>query len=235
MAAHPPIASVRLVSIRQRGRPRTLALLGPSERAVYERLGAVVAPTVEDALGPAVMANRVAASCVDPPMLSLRSWRMERRLFAGALAAFAAAHRSAAVVDVHACYASITPSTARTALQRIGATDPERIEAFLRHLERAGVRGLPIGPPSSAVIANAVLAQVDEALEAGGIAHLRWVDDFVLGASGPRTAGRGLEVVRSALEGLGLRPCRRKTLVLPDAKDVLRAGTRSLRGTGIVG
>ena len=232
---HPASPAVRLVAIRHRGRPRTLALLAPPERAAYARLGAAVAPSVEDALGPRVMANRVAASSLEPPALTLRSWRMERRLFARGLEALASNHRCAAIADVHACYASITPATARAALRRVGAADPGRVEAFLGQLQGAGVRGLPVGPNASAVIANAVLAPVDEALEGGGIAHLRWVDDFVLGAPDVRTARRALEIVRHVLEGLGLRLCDRKTLVLPDAGDVVRAGTRSQRSPGIVG
>jgi len=230
------ILSVRLISVRRHGVQRTLAVLAPAARLEYVRLGATFAPTVEDALDGRVMANRVSGSSVDPPALALRPWRLERRLFARALGEFASAHRTVAIADVMACYASITPALARDALERIGAPEGPAVESLLTSLAHEGVRGLPVGPDPSAVLANAVLAHVDRVLGAEGIAHLRWVDDFVLGASDPRSARRGLAVIREALRGLGLRTNGSKTRVVADPSTLAGvAPSNTRRRTVVVG
>ena len=208
--------AVRLISIRRHGVQRTLVVLAPAARLEYLGLVATVAPTVEGALDARVMANRVSRSSVDPPALALRPWRLERRLFASALDKFASEHRTLAITDVMACYASIAPRLARAALERVGAPEGPAVETFLTGLALEGVRGLPVGPDPAAVLANVVLAHVDLVLRAKGIAHLRWVDDFMLGASNTRDARRGLDVVRRALRELGLRANGSKTRVVAD-------------------
>ena len=66
---------------------------------------------------------------------------------------------SAAVVsaDVHRCYPSIVPDAVGLALAECGidAGDIEELLTLLRRIARAGTPGLPIGPESSAVLANA--------------------------------------------------------------------------------
>ena len=86
-----------------------------------------------------------------------------------------------------------------------------------------GVEGLPVGPHASAVLANAVLAQVDRTLRDAGVEHLRWVDDVVL--SGVDVAA-ALSVFRTALASIGLRANETKTRIVADA--------RSLRAEGVV-
>ena len=225
--------SVRLISVRSHGVQRTLAVLAPPARLAYVRLAAVVAPAVEQALGGRVMANRVSGSSVEPPVLALRPWRFERRLFARALGELASTHRTVAIADVRACYASIGPTLARAALERIGAPEGPAVEAFLTSLACEGVRGLPVGPDPSALLANAVLAHVDRALEAEEIAHLRWVDDFVLGGRDPRAAAHGLDVVRDALRQLGLRANGSKTRVVADPSTLAEVAPSRLRGRAL--
>jgi histidine ammonia-lyase len=77
-----------------------------------------------------------------------------------------------------------------------------------------GVRGLPVGPDASAVLANVVLAPVDRTLADEGIEHLRWVDDIVVTAADPRAA---LSAIRRALERIGLRLNERKTRIVDPA------------------
>lgn len=210
---------------------RTLTVLPPAVRLAYVRLAAVAAPTVEEALSGRVMANRVLSSCPEPPALTLRPWRLERRLFARALDTFASAHDAVAIADVATCYASIRPHLAHAALERIGAPQGPAVERFLAYLAREGVRGLPVGPDPSAVFANAVLAHADRALEAEGIAHLRWVDDFVIGGDGPGSVAHGLDVLRDALARLGLCANEGKTRIVEDPSVLARAMPSSLRGS----
>ena len=89
------------------------------------------------------------------------------------------------------------------------------IAGFLAGLERIGVEGLPVGPDGSAVLANAVLAQVDRSLREAGIEHLRWVDDVVMSGG---DAPAALSAFRTALATIGLRPNEAKTRILADAR-----------------
>ena len=222
----------RLVSVRRHGVERTLVVLAPDDRLAYLRLAATAAPGVEAALTERVVANRVASFSADPPTFVLRPWRVERRSFAGALRELAGAHRTLVFADVAACYPSIGPRLVGRSLETIGAVGGREVEAFLARLARAGVPGLPVGPEPSALFANAVLAHVDRALEARGIAHLRWVDDVVLGLGAPDEASGGLGVIRSALRELGLRPNERKTRVVVDP-GALVATPSGVRGRAV--
>ena len=109
-----------------------------------------------------------------------------------------------------------------------GANAPSRrdrdggdIEDLLTSLEGVGVRGLPVGPDASAVLANAVLAPVDRALREAGIDHLRWVDDVVLSGPDPEAA---VSTLREALGRIDLRLNERKTRIVLDPAS-LRTGS----------
>ncbi|HKN80818.1 MAG TPA: RNA-directed DNA polymerase, partial [Actinomycetota bacterium] len=103
------------------------------------------------------------------------------------------------------------------ALGRVGIPTACEIEGFLAGLERIGVEGLPVGPDASAVLANAVLSQVDRTLRDAGVEHLRWVDDVVLSGGDVSSA---LSVFRTALATIGLRPNDAKTRIVLDARDL---------------
>jgi hypothetical protein len=222
----------RLVSVRRHGVERTLVVLAAADRLTYVRLAAAAAPAVEVALSDRVVANRVARWSIEPPTFALRPWRVERRSFATALRELARANRALVFADVAECYGSIRPRAVRAAFETIGAPGGRAVEAFLTRLGQAGVAGLPVGPEPSAMLANAVLDHVDRALEARGIAHLRWVDDLVLGLGGPDEADRGLAVIRGALRELGLRTNERKTRVVADPGRLV-AGPSALRGRAV--
>lgn len=209
-------AAHRLISVRRHGSVRTLVILAPEDRRTYSALAASAAPGVEAALSERVVANRVAVSSEDPPAFALRPWRVERRAFARALRELAEAHRALVFADVARCYPSIQPVLVRDALRGIGCPGGEDVERFLARLQREGILGLPVGPEPSALFANAVLHVVDAAVETAGIAHLRWVDDLVLGVNEPPDAERALDTVRGALARLGLRTNERKTRIVVD-------------------
>lgn len=211
MVATASAPRVRFVSLRRAGGERRLAILDPASRDRYARLVAGSAGDVEARLSDAVVANRVRSWRVEPPELRLRPWRIERRIFAARLSAFARAAGAIAFADVRRCYASISAATVGETLRRDGVTTADDIERFLRELHDAGVTGLPVGPEPSAVLANAVLARADRALERAGIRHLRWVDDVVLAGTDPAAA---LGVLRDALATVGLRLNDRKTRVV---------------------
>ena len=119
-----------------------------------------------------------------------------------------------AVADVHDCYGSISPETIAALL----GPEAARAVDFLRRFHERGVRGLPIGPDASAVLANAVLSELDRAIRNTGARHLRWVDDVVLwGSRGDvRHALRALDDAAARMS-LALHP--EKTRVLADRQE----------------
>lgn len=192
--------------LRGRHGPRDLTVLHPALAARYVRVVAAVAPTIEAHLSPAVAANRVSCSSIDPPALRLRPFARERAAFRRRLAALAARQPHLLFADVRACFPSIGPDVVARALRSAGCGERSvaGVVGSLRRLEDSGVRGLPVGPDPSAVLANAVLAAVDRSIEAVGLPHLRWVDDLVVGVRDPAEADRVLRAVSPALAEAGL-------------------------------
>jgi hypothetical protein len=223
VVATSPVPAARFVRVHQAGTERRFVLLDVRTRERYVELVARSAAAIEELLSPAVMANRVASWSVRPPELALRPWRLERRLFVARLAGLA---RRGAVAfgDVRRCYASMSPAIVGDALRRAGIPTACEVEGFLSGLERVGVEGLPVGPDASAVLANAVLAQVDRALRDAGVEHLRWVDDVVLSGV---DASAALSVFRTALASIGLRANETKTRIVTDARGLGAAGAVS--------
>jgi Reverse transcriptase (RNA-dependent DNA polymerase) len=213
---------VRLVPVPKSGGIRWLAELDPSFARAYARLVAVLAPGIERALAPGVLANRVAFADPARGIVRLEPWRSARARFRRALADGVTAATAVVLADVRDCYASIGPDVCAIALRRIGA--PRHLivglARSLAELEAGGLPGLPVGPVPSAVLANAVLAGADRSLATAGLAHVRWVDDFVAFATEPAEAHRALAVLRFALADLGLELCEAKTRLLTDPDQV---------------
>ena len=195
---------------------RELAVLDPPLARRYLEAVAVVAPRIETRLSDRVFANRVTSSSADPPAIRLASWRAERRAFGARLRRLARAEGSLVLADVRDCYGSIRPGVVHASLTRLGCDRVAALEvaAVLGRIAEAGRPGLPVGPVSSAVLANAVLAPIDEALASAGIAHLRWVDDVVALVSGSGAPSGVLELLCAALAGVGLELNAAKTRVM---------------------
>lgn len=168
-------------------------------------------PVVERALAPAVLANRASGGgarwALEPVATALR--RAGRA--SGNLIGTPVALRT----DVKAFYASVSPTVLATALQRVGAgrRDSREAAALLEGWGSEGYPGLPIGPPGSAVLANAVLDPVDRSL--GGMRFLRWVDDYLVAVPSERAAREAQERIEEALDALGLEAKRSKTTIGP--------------------
>jgi hypothetical protein len=219
-------------------RTREVTVLHPALAARYTALVSTVALRVEGELSRSVAANRVAVAMIDPPRLVLRSFRDERVAFGRRLARLARRSPCLLFADVRECYRSIAPGVVGSSLRALGCdgSSVDAIVAFLRALQELGVEGLPVGPDPSAVLANAVLAEVDRALERLGPPHMRWVDDLVVGVDGSSGAATVLEVAREALDRVGLRLNDAKTrLVLDPAPDALPRGISVARSAEEVG
>jgi hypothetical protein len=188
-----------------------MAVLSTRDAGRWRQLGRRVADVVEPILGRRVLAGRSMRSAgqwrAQPlgPALD-RARRGAEQLVAG----------SSVVVrtDVRDFYPSIDPSSLYRCLRRVGlpAEDASTASAMLEGWGNSGYPGLPVGPPASAVLSNAVLVPVDEALGDGP--WLRWCDDLLIGARTMADAGRVLERLDVELAVLGLERSGPKTHVL---------------------
>ncbi len=185
-------------------------------------------PSIERALTRGAVANRARLA---PSGIELEPWRLARRRYMRSLrAASKGPSRAAFVGDVRDCYGSITPAIVERALYGAGVSSGqvERVAALLHGFELRGVRGLPIGPPPSAVLANAVLAPVDDALlEAADGPAYRWVDDVVVFTRNAAASRRSAAVFDMALEALGLSANTQKCAIVDDRSVLLTKASRS--------
>jgi CRISPR-associated protein Cas1 len=76
-------------------------------------------------------------------------------------------------------------------------------------------RGLPQGSPLSPLLCNLVLDRMDRNIEAIGLQHVRYADDFVVIADGEDEARQAKHVVENALSDVGLTLTDSKTRVIP--------------------
>ncbi len=195
------------------GGVRHLVHLGPDDARRYVAAVRSVLPVVERASGPWAMANR---GRMTPEGLALEDWRAARGRFRAASRSNLDGAASVFLGDVQDCYGSMGWVTVISALRRLGL-DPAaagRVGAVLADLERRGVRGLPVGPDASAILANAVLLLVDRAFASEGLTFLRWVDDVAVFAPNQAVAMHANDVFRRALAHLGLRVNEAKTVVV---------------------
>ena len=210
------------------GGMRWLTWLDPAGETAYRAAVRPLAGRIERVLGPEVLASRTRPS---PGGWRLAPWRPARAAWRRAIrAAVAEARRETAfaVADVRDCYGSITPETVEAVL----GPEAARAADFLRWLRDLGVRGLPVGPEPSAVLANAILARLDTALRTSQVRHVRWVDDLVLWGE-PRGVRRALSTLRQRAATLGLDLHDGKTRLLADRSET-RAVTLGARDSSII-
>lgn len=210
------------------GGVRWLTRLDPASEAAYREAVRPLAGRIERSLGPEVVANRTRPV---PGGWRLASWRPARAAWGRAIrAALDASGRGAAlaVADVRDCYGSITAETVETVL----GPEAARAADVLRRLREAGVRGLPVGPDPSAMLANGILAALDEALRISEVRHVRWVDDLVLWGEACEVR-RALSALRVRAATIGLDLHEGKTRVLADRSEA-RAVALGARDSSII-
>jgi Reverse transcriptase (RNA-dependent DNA polymerase) len=217
-------STVRQVAAPKRGGVRLLTALDAARQDRYVSLVAAAAPAIESRLGPRAVANRVRYASIHPPRLRLEPSAQARERFV-AMASDLCRSPLVVIADVEDCYPSIGPGPLAASLDRTGVPPgtTRALIALLGELSTFGVRGLPVGPVPSAVLANTVLASVDEDLVRADRTHIRWVDDVWVAASCRRDAERVLAGLRLALARLGLRPSARKTRIAASV-DISPAG-----------
>ena len=215
-------APIRLTRRRRPdGRARVFTTLSQRDAAAWHRVAGRVARVIEPALGPGVLANRV--------RFSRASWRLEDLDEAIARARGAGRRLPRGLVlqtDVESFYDSVTPPLLAGSLLDAGLDPAEAARAadLLAGWRELGCPGLPVGPPGSAVMANALLLAVDRSL--GPRPFLRWVDDYRVPVASSQDAEAVLRRIDRALEGQGLRRSRTKTRIGP-AEEIAFPGSAS--------
>jgi len=103
-----------------------------------------------------------------------------------------------------------------------GAAKTDHIRALEKMLFRfseGGSYGIPIGPPASRPLGEAVLIDVDSTMMSYGIDFIRYTDDFVIFAHSPERAEYGLRILGETLflnHGLTLQTAKTKVLAATD-------------------
>jgi hypothetical protein len=199
---------------------RRMATLSDRDAARWYRLAGRVAEVVGQQLPPPVLANQEVGT--EP------SWRP--RPLGPALAA--ARHSARGLTgplmlrtDVADFYPSVRPSVLFATLTGLGLPSgvSGAVADMLDGWGSEGSPGLPVGPPGSAVMANALLASADAAM--GPCPFLRWVDDYLVGVGSEGIALEVLDRLREALGRLGLRLARSKTALLEAGPRIRWLGT----------
>lgn len=210
--------TVRRIPASKREGFRLLTLLDSATDARYVSLVAAATPAIEARLRPAVVANRVRRASVRPPRLGLEPTVEARDRFDAAARELCRAP-FVAVADVENCYPSISPGALIAALDRTGVASgtTRGLIRLLDELAPFGIRGLPVGPVPSAVLANAVLAAIDDDLALAARRFVRWVDDVWIAAASRADAEDVIGRIGMALHGLGLRLSERKTRIVAGA------------------
>ncbi len=193
-----------------------MAVLTPRDASAWHRLGQRMAPVIERSLDRGVLANR-------------RSGSVRRDLAVANRWAGDLMERSPVVLrtDVASFYGSVTPTVLAECLLWAGAdpTDARRAADMLEGWGSEGYPGLPIGPPASGSMANAVLRPADAALSG----FLRWVDDYLVGVASERAALEAIDRIDCAFERLGLERSEGKTAVLEGGRSRRWPGALSFR------
>lgn len=197
---------------------RVLTLLDAVDGTRFHEAVRPVARTVDDRMARGVLADRLSASPLSAHGHDwLLPWRPALGRFRRLAAAFARERPVLVRTDVRDCFGAIGPDQVEPALAALGA-HPAAVGSacgVLEALAEAGVRGLPVGPAASSVLANAVLAVADRAL--GDHPFLRWVDDLFVFVEHELQGQRVLARVRSALDEMGLTLADDKTVIGPPA------------------
>jgi hypothetical protein len=165
-------------------------------------------------MGPEVAANRSVPAAgelrlepIETSLPRLRRTIGRARRAAGTGAVFLA-------TDVEDFFPSVSPDAVVRSLLGAGSSprDAAQAAAALEGWASLGYGGLPIGPSTSAILANAVLRSVDDSV---GVPFVRWVDDYLAILTEEAEAAEVLDRMDEALARLRLRRSVRKTRIGP--------------------
>lgn len=186
---------VRLLAVpKPDGKERLAPVLSGSALAALSNATELLRSVADDILDPAVCGYREGATGSTAYSEEYRRFRE----WAGALAQRA---RFVVVADVREFFASVTEGTMQRAIYDRFEDPSGTLSAFLSGLSSFGVQGLPAGYGDARLVANLVLAPVDEQIR---LPFTRWVDDYRIFASTRHDAVGAVVRMRRALRDLDL-------------------------------
>lgn len=165
----------------------------------------------DEALDPAVCGYRVGAS-------GNTTYSDEYRRFRAMSAAQADDHPFVVTADVSSFFDSVDLAQIKPAMSHRYGEAWRGVQDGLQQLHRLGVRGLPAGYGDARLIANLILAHVDDQIS---VPFTRWVDDYRLFVDSIDEADGVLRRLNLALNEVGLELNTAKSRVSPSA-DFLR-------------
>lgn len=218
--------------IRCGEKSRTLAICRPSDLLVYRIALSRIACDLDRNLHDAVCAQRLSKP---GPAWKFRTKKASWTQFtARSLSALAVGRPEMLQVDIEDYYPSVAPHVVSAALKAWGARERDSLHviALLQGwAAQFGLRGLPIGPTGSALIATSLLATLDEVCERHGLEFTRFMDDMrIFGSSLDSTGVQ--EALAAAANLLGLRLHPRKTTIVEYAEAKHRVTNRTITSLG---
>ena len=203
----PAVDAIETRPLLRPGKPvRLMATLSPRDDVRWGALAERIAVAVGPRLSSGVLVGRVVGHG-ERLRLALQGARQASAALSDAGPMLA--------TDVRDFYPSVRPSALGNGLSEAGAdpSDARAAAEMAASWEERGHRGLPIGPPASAVIACALLASVDRAV--GDRPFLRWVDDYLIGVTSEEEGDAVRTRLDEALGRLGLERSEPKSRFLP--------------------
>lgn len=215
-AGHNPI---RIFAPKSKLNVRRVALLHPYDFILYTSLALALKDSISNARLPAnrVFSYRSEGSGPKKLYSNSSSWRPFRD---------AAAERIAlnpdgfiGVTDIADFFPRIYQHRLVNALE--AASTPAKkphiraLEKILSRLAEGNSYGIPVGPPASRVLAEAVLIDVDSQLISNGIDFIRFVDDYLIFAPTPQGAEYAIRLLGETLflnHGLTLQTAKTKVI-----------------------
>lgn len=185
---------------------RQLHIPGVADRIVARAILQRVTPVIDPVLGAASYAYRPGLGVPDAVQAVVL---MRDSGYGWALRA-----------DVSDCFPNIDKEIALTEFKLFVRDEYviELVDALLHRRTAASggaheIPGLPQGCPLSPLLCNLVLRHLDEELQRRGFPVVRYADDFVVGATSEREAGRARRLAEAKLKEIGMQLGEKKTLV----------------------
>lgn len=212
------------ISIGDPADPRVLRLPPAADRVVENRIVDVLERWVDPWFHPTSFAFRRGLGIPD-----VTRWIADRR---------DAGLTWAARTDVRDCFDTVPHASA---FDRLAAFLPDDtlgglLDALRRRCrtEFGGDVGLPQGCPTSPVLTNVALAEVDGMAWQSGIALARYADDMLVLARDQQTAVEHLDAIRSFVEVEGMHVNEDKSAVMPFSEGFTFLGVEFVDGLPVI-
>jgi hypothetical protein len=218
-----PSTATKFFLPKSSGGLRPITLLGIEDQIVYQAFGNVIADRLLSRVGSrynrTVFGNLYAGKT---SIFFFADWRRSYGLYTNAMRrAVRQGYKWSASFDLTACYDSIDHTVLRYFLRQLGI-DPESCAslcALLSHWTEASGRqkplyhghGIPQGPGTSGILAEAVLRHFDDVSRPKGVKYFRYVDDIRAFATNPDALRRELFRLDLRSKEVGLFPQAAKT------------------------